>query len=175
MKRYIVVLLLAVLLAGGMGVKAYAAENDSFTITAQVNSTLAIVCKKLDGVTAYGTWAVGAKALSTATSMTSAQGVMILNTSTVAINLAGTAGGSSSWNADTSAGVNKYLLKMTAPLLAAQEPTFGTAAAVVTGIALGSIDTPATNAYLYGEFTTPTASTSGQSQSMSVMITATIK
>lgn len=180
MKKYIAVLLPAIMLVAGMGVKAYAADNDSFTITAAVSSSLNILCKKADDTTAYGTWATGTKAVSTATPMLLTEVVKIINTSTVAINLDGTAANSANWHAATVAEANGYVLKL--KLYAAAPADNATLAAalvgstaVVTGTQFGSIDTESTNAFLYAEFTTPSSSVSGLGQSLGVTITATIK
>ncbi|OGF45283.1 MAG: hypothetical protein A2231_11170 [Candidatus Firestonebacteria bacterium RIFOXYA2_FULL_40_8] len=179
MRKILAVLLPALMLVGGMGVKVYAADNDSFTITAQVNSTLAIVCMRSDDVTPYGTWAAGQKPLSAATPMLLTEVVKIVNTSTVAINLSGTAANSAAWSADTAIGVNKYMLKLKSYAAApADDATLATAlntaTAVVTSTIFGNIATPATNSFLYVQFTNPTASTSGSGQSIGVTITATV-
>ena len=182
MKKYLAVLVLALMFVGGMGVKAYAApgSSDSFTITAAVSSTLNIVCKQSDDTTAYGTWAVGTTAVSTATNMLLANVVKIVNTSSVAVNLSGTASTTAAWSAGTTAGANTYVLKLISLAAApADQPALatalGTATAVTTGTQFGSIDTPATNSFVYASFTTPASSTSGAAQSVSVTITATVK
>ena len=170
--------LIAVAMLFGIVTEARADDNDGFTITVTIAYTLTIQCKDIGDVGAYGTWALSSKATSTATTMTSAQGVLIKNTSDVKIDLKATAAASSAWTADTSIGANKYKLQLKGFSAASAPGDLSSATPIVTDTQFetnSSNGIPvATNWYVYSMFTTPSSSSSGQQQSISVTITATV-
>ncbi|MFH1824358.1 MAG: hypothetical protein ABH873_03935 [Candidatus Firestonebacteria bacterium] len=178
MRKMISILLIVGLMVGGLVVKASVADNDAFTITVTVDSTLTILCKQLDGTTAYGTWAIGAKALNTATTMTSVQGVMIKNTSTVKIDLKGGASGATVWTAGAATAQDVYTLRLKGFTVAGNPGDLSAETAVTSATPFyneGGAGIPnATDRYVYAELKTPTISTTGLVQSITATITASI-
>ena len=176
--RKLFVVLMAVAMLFGIVTEARAADNDGFTITVTIAYTLTIQCRDLGDTGAYGTWALNSKATSTATTMTSAQGVLIKNTSDVKIDLKATAGASANWTADTNIGADKYKLQLKGFSAPTDPGDLSSATAIVTDTQFetnGGAGIPvATNWYVYSRFTTPSSSSSGQQQSINVTITATV-
>ena len=163
---------LVVMVLVGLALSAYA-TGSNFGISSEVHSTLSISCVQYDGSTAYGTWSVGSKALSTAATMTTAQGVMIKNTSTVAVTLSAAAAATAAWTAGSDIGANTYKLELkTVPSIPGSVDMSG-AAVVTAGTGLGSLGTA--DGYVFARVTFPSASTTATKQNMTVTITAGVE
>jgi hypothetical protein len=173
-KWKVFVLLLCCLMADS----AVAASSDTFTITVTCRF-LDIVLKTYDGGTDYTTWAIGAKNEGTATTMTEAQGIKLVNTSNVATNItAYVSGQAGSWTNAAAAGPNQYLLELKAYDATEATPDLGSGTTAVTSTAGPGESVKAslaatTDQWVYCKFTTPASTTSGAQQSITVTILAT--
>jgi len=124
----------------------------------------------------YTTWAIiPAVPLNTASTMSSAQGVKVVISSAVKINLSAKATSTGAWTAGLAPGANVYKLELKA--FAVQQTTPVVAGAGTTTV-LGTtvifdpkINT--TSRWVYAKLTSPTGTISGQPQVITVTITAT--
>ncbi len=166
MKKLLVVLVVLACFTVG----AFATSNQ-FTITAQVNSSIAIALS--------GTWAVGAKDASSTATMVLTNGIAVTNTSTVACSIVASVANSGSWVADSSAAENKYVLKLAAYKTAnipasdgALATALGSASAVAgsANLELGALDL--SNGSVFAQLQLPSKSTSAASQTITVTVTA---
>ena len=180
MKKLISMFLVAGLMICGMVVNASAGTSDTFGISASIdNTTLSITLQDTAETPGdYTTWAIGSKAVNTATTMTSAQGIKIVVVTSFPIDInaaAGTSAGGGSWTADTAAGSSKYKLELKP--FSAQEatPSLESGATVIAATATEFDPIVSSGSrWAYAKFTTPTVTTSGAAQTVTVTITAVV-
>ena len=146
------------------------AGND-FTITAQVNSVVAISLS--------GTWAVGSKDAGSTNTMVLTNGIAVTNTSTVPCSIVASVTNSGSWTADSPANENIYVLTLLAFKTANIPATdgnlafnFGSIGAVsgTSNFELGPLDL--SDGKIFAKLQLPTKSTSAASQTITVTVTA---
>lgn len=175
MKRLLCIFALAAAMSWASVSSALAAASDTFQITVTCNF-ISIILQTYDGLADYTTWAVGQKAVNTATTMTEIQGIKVVNTANVSTDLsAWVSTPATDWTNAAAAGANQYKLEMkcfdatqVAPDLSAGTFTITTTATPGTDIktALAAV----TNQWAYGKFTTPTSTTSGDQQTITVTV-----
>jgi|GEM_PF-2204098 len=182
MKKWVIGLLLAVVIIGGVGI-AQAATSGSFTITITVNYIAISLLAQGGG--AYGAWAIGSVSGSTVSTMESNEwaagdeGVQVDNASNVAIDLATYATNSRGWALHaTTPAEDRCVLKATseAAAPAATYPDMSGAASVTatgspgTNIALDIA--ASTDQYLYYSLTAPTSVTNPAANTITVTVEA---
>jgi hypothetical protein len=182
MKRWVIGLLLAAIIAGGVGI-AQAATSGTFQITITV-SYIGITLKDRTGG-AYGTWTIGSvtgSAVSTMDANTGGEGdegVQVDNTSNVAIDLATYATNTASWTLDTSPAEDHCVLKATAEAAwqGSPYPDMSEAAIITStggaGDMIASNVSSGTEQYLYYSLMAPSSVTSGAANTFTVTVKAT--
>ena len=124
---------------------------------------------------AYTAWVMGTKNLGTATTMSSVQGIHLVNSSNIITKLNATANGAANWTADTAPAVDKYTLELKSFTTQQSSPDLTTGATVITNTDIFETNIPAgTDRWIYGRFSMPTASSTAATQHINVTITATV-
>ncbi len=172
--------LLSILLILGMvswlGVNtAQAATTDTFQITVTCNF-LSINLRNTGDTADYATWAIGQKAENTPTTMPQADGIKVVNTSNAATDLsAWVSTPAANWTNAASAGADQYKLEMKCFDATQVTPDLSTGTFTITSTATRGNDiktalAATTNQWAYGKFTTPSSTTSGAAQTITVTI-----
>ncbi|MFH0763237.1 MAG: hypothetical protein V1925_05050, partial [Candidatus Omnitrophota bacterium] len=118
----------------------------------------------------------GQKAENTATTMAQAQGILVVNTANAATDLsAWVSTQATDWTNAAAAGANQYKLEMKCFDATQPTPDLSTLTTVITSAATPGEDIKAglaatTNQWAYCKFTTPTSTTSGSEQTITVTI-----
>ena len=140
----------------------------------EVQSVISITLTDTSSL-AYTIWGMGTKNLGTATTMTSAQGIHLVNSSNIVTKLNGTANGAANWTVDAAPGIDKYKLELKSFTAQQAAPDLSTGATVVTNTDVFETNIPAgTDRWIYGKFSMPTASSTAATQHINVTITATV-
>ena len=172
--------LLCILLILGMvswlGVNtAQAATTDTFQITVTCNF-ISINLRNTGDTADYTTWAIGQKAENTATTMAQADGILVVNTANAATDLsAWVSTEAANWTKAASAGTDQYKLEMKCFDATQTTPDLSTGTFTITSAATPGNDiktslAATTNQWAYVKFTTPTSTTSGSQQTITVTI-----
>jgi len=154
---------------------AQAAVSDTFQITVTCNF-ISINLRNNGDTLDYTTWAIGQKAENTATTMTQAEGIKVVNTANVATDLsAWVSGQAADWTNAASAGTDQYKLEMKCFDVTQVSPDLSIGTFTITSTANPGNDIKAglaatTNQFAYAKFTTPDPTTSGAQQTITVTI-----
>jgi len=169
--------LLTVLAVLGFVLAANAANSGSFTISVNTPATIAIALRNAGDSSDYTAWAAGEVALGGNTTMATAQAVLVKNTSNVSIcltALATTPGGI--WSVGSTAATNVISIglyqnnALSSLLTALPATTLSTSDVTIASyIAVGA------NKYIGAVLNLPTFSSTGNTQYISVTITALIE
>ena len=176
MKKFLVCLLILGLTFTGFAGIAQAADTGAFNITVTC-AFLSIVLRTWDDGGPYSAWDIGTTNLDTTSSMVSAEGIMVKNTSNVATDLSAYVSAKTTWDPAAATGEDKFLLELEDFDLVQADPiTF-------TGNIVSIVDeTPDGNdiksnladnddEWVYGRFTTPTVdNSSGTAQTIEVTL-----
>ncbi|OGF45288.1 MAG: hypothetical protein A2231_11195 [Candidatus Firestonebacteria bacterium RIFOXYA2_FULL_40_8] len=177
MKRILSAFLAAGLVMGGLTVKAEAATNDTFGISVSIQNTLSISLKDTAGAD-YTTWAITpAVALNTPTTMSSSNGIKVVTLTSFPVDLnaaAGTSTGGGAWIAGAVAGSGVYKLELKAFATPQATPDLTVGSTTILGTPVSYDLIVSGDRWVYAKLTTPTATTTGQTQTISVTITATV-
>ena len=175
MKKLLSILLILGMVSWLWVTTAYAATTDTFQITVTCNF-LSINLRVYDDSGDYTTWAVGQKAENTATTMTEAQGILVDNTSNASTDLsAWVSTQAAAWTNAASAGADQYKLEMKCFAATQTTPDLSTGTTVITSTGTPGEDiktglAATTDQFAYCKFTTPTSTTSGAQQTITVTI-----
>jgi hypothetical protein len=156
---------------------AQAATTDTFQITITCNF-ISINLRNTGDTADYTTWAVGQKAENTATTMIQADGIKVVNTANAATDLsAWVSTQAANWTNQSAAGTDQYKLEMKCFDATQATPDLSTGTATITSTSTPGEDIKAglaatTNQWAYVKFTTPTSTTSGSQQTITVTILA---
>lgn len=175
MKKWLVIFT-AIVMMMGMAFTAQAATTDTFTITITINF-IDINLRVYDDSGDYASWGIGQVVVSSANSMIEAAGIMIDNTSNVAVDIESWVGDSGSWTLAGAIGADTYTLAaktfaapQTAPDMTGEVAITQTAspgADITTGLAA------TTDQWIYYTLTAPSSVTSGLQNTITVTIAAT--
>jgi len=156
---------------------AQAGTTDTFQITVTCNF-LSINLRNTGDTADYTTWAIGQKAESTATTMIQADGIKVINTSNAATDLsAWVSTQAAAWTNQSAAGADQYKLEMKCFAATQASPDLSTGAFTITTTSTPGDDiktslAATTDQWAYVKFTTPTSTTSGSEQTITVTILA---
>lgn len=177
MKKVISMVLIGGLMTFGLVMSANAATNGAFGISVSIQNTLSISLKDTAGVD-YTTWAITpAVGLNTPTTMSSANGIKVVTVTSFPVDLnaaAGTSSGGGAWSAGSVAGSGVYKLELKAFAASQATPDLTTGATTILTTPIKYDPIVSGDRWLYAKLTTPTATTTGQSQTIIVTITATV-
>ncbi|OGF45287.1 MAG: hypothetical protein A2231_11190 [Candidatus Firestonebacteria bacterium RIFOXYA2_FULL_40_8] len=137
--------------------------------------TISIVLQDVNGAD-YATWTIAPPvALNTATTMTSTDGINVVIDSRHKIDLSAAVTSIGPWTAGVTPGLNIYKLEMKAFAVPQSVPALENDTTVILKN-INQFDTKIKekNRWVYVKLTTPTATTSGQPQILTVTITATV-
>jgi len=175
MKKLFLLLLVAFATLG-MGMPlAQAGDSDTFSITITCNY-IDIVLQAYDGLSDYTTWAIGTQVENTPTTMTEAQGIKVLNNANMATDLsAWVSTQAAAWTNAAAAGANQYKLEMKCFAGTQATPDLSSATFTITSTATPGNDIKTnlagnTPQWAYCKFTTPTSTTSGSQQTITVTV-----
>ncbi len=175
MKRWLV-FLTVIVMAVGITCTAQAALTDTFTITITVNY-IGINLRNNGDTADYTTWAIGQVATSAASTMTQAQGIKLVNTSNVALNVASFAANTLSWSLAAAIGADTYKLEAKSFDASQASPDMTGAANILTtsspGTNFKSNLAVSTNQWVYYRLTAPSSVTSPTANTITVTIEAT--
>jgi hypothetical protein len=181
MRKLVGLMLVSVLMFCVFLEKGYASPDatDNFTITVTISMTLGITLKDVGDVGDYTTWAIGSKAAGASVTMSSATGIHMVNTCTVPVSIfaiAANSTGGGNWAAAGTADTDKYKLEFVASNTKLDNPIVyaGTKVLSTTEAVFNDNLVVGTSPFIYGQFTLPTASSSGQPQSIVVTFNAYI-
>ncbi len=172
--------LLCILLILGMvswlGVNtAQAAATDTFQITVTCNF-ISINLRNTGDTVDYTTWGVGQNAVNTPETMIQADGIKVVNTANVATDLsAWVSTPATAWTNGAAAGADVYKLEMKCFDATQATPDLSTGTFTILTTATPGDDiktalTANTNQWAYCKLTTPTSTTSGAEQTITVTI-----
>jgi len=157
---------------------SWADSSDTFQITVTCNY-LSINLRNNGDTADYTTWAIGQKAENTPTTMTQAEGIKVVNTSNAATDLsAWVSTPAAAWTNQNAAGADQYKLEMKCYDATQASPDLSSGTFTITSTSTPGNDIKAglaatTNQWAYCKFTTPTSTTSGAQQTITVTILAT--
>ena len=175
MKKLLCIMFILGMVSGFWSASAGAATSDTFQITVTCNF-IAINLRIYDDSGDYTTWAIGQTAVSTPTTMGQTDGIMVDNTANVATDLsAWVSTQAANWTNAAAAGSDQYKLEMKCFASSQVTPDLSTGTFVITTTATPGTDIKTglvalTDQWAYGKFTTPTATTSGDEQTITVTI-----
>jgi len=175
MKKLLCILLILGMVSWLWVNTAQAATTDTFQITVTCNF-LAINLRNTGDSADYTTWAMGQKAENTPTTMTQSEGIKVVNTSNVSTDLsAWVSVPAAAWTNAAAAGANQYKLEMKCFAATQGSPDLSSGTTVITSTSTPGEDIKAglaatTDQWAYGKFTTPTSTTSGAEQTITVTI-----
>jgi hypothetical protein len=176
-KRLTLLVLGAALLLGAN--TAQAAVSDTFQITVTCNF-LSINLRIYDDSGDYTTWAMGQKAENTPTTMTQAEGIMVDNTSNISTDLsAWVSTPAAAWTNQAAAGADQYKLEMKTFAATQPSPDLASGTFTITSTSNPGNDimtglASTTDRWAYAKFTTPTSTTSGAQQTITVTVLAAV-
>jgi hypothetical protein len=154
---------------------AQAALTDTFQITVTCNF-ISINLRNYNDTGDYTTWAVGLQAENTPTTMTQTEGIMVDNTANIATDLsAWVSTQAADWDNAASAGTDEYKLEMKCFASSQPSPDLSSGTFTITSTATPGNDiktglAATTDQWAYAKFTTPTSTTSGAQQTITVTI-----
>jgi len=144
--------------------------NDKYEVQSVISITLTDTSSS-----AYTSWVMGTRNLNTVTTMSSNQGIHLVNSSNIVTKLNATANGAANWVVDVAPGIDKYKLELKSFTAQQATPDLSTGATVVTNADIFETNIPAgTDRWIYGKFSMPTASSTAATQHINVTITATV-
>lgn len=138
-------------------------------------ATLSIVLEDVNSAP-YTTWTISpAVTLNTATTMTSAQGVKAVIQVKPKADFSAVVTSTGPWTAGLVQGLNVYKLELKAFSFQQGTPDLTNGAKIILGTAtLFDTNVKAGDTWIYAKFTTPTATTSGKLQTITVTITVSV-
>ncbi len=178
MKRLLNIFLIVGILSLQLAEYASAATSDTFQITVTCKF-VSIILKDNAGTSDYTTWALGSKALNTASTMTQAEGIKVVNTSNATTDIsAWVSTQAASWTNASAAGSDQYKLEMKSFDASQATPDLSTGTTIITGTAtpgqtFKSSLAATTDQWAYCKFTTPTVDgSSGTGQTITITVLA---
>jgi len=175
MKKLLCILLILGMVSWLWVNTAQAATTDTFQITVTCNF-LAINLRNYIDSGDYTTWAIGQKAENTAIVMTEIEGILVDNTSNVSTDLSvWVSTPAAAWTNAASAGADQYKLEMKCFASSQSNPDLSSGTFTITSTANPGNDiktslAATTDQWAYGKFTTPTSTSSGSQQTITVTI-----
>ncbi len=176
MKRWLV-LLTVIVMAVGITCTAQAALTDTFTITITVNY-IGINLRDNGDTTDYTTWAIGQVATSTASTMTQAQGIKLVNTSNTTLFIRSYATNTLSWTLAAAIGADTYKLEAKSFDASQASPDMTGAVDITATASQGNVIKSSlaagTNQWIYYRLTAPSSVTSPNANAITVTVEATL-
>lgn len=157
----------------GVG-SAQAVTTDNFSITVTC-SYLSINLRNYTDTADYSTWAIGTVAENTPSTMTEAQGILLDNNANASTNISAyVSSQGADWTVDSAAGADKYKLELKSFDATQGSPDLSSGTTVLNasnpGPTIKSGLAASTNQFIYCKFTTPTSTTSGNQQTITVTV-----